>query len=170
MFRTLPVRWYVLILFGIVLANFFLYRHIFAPPLLIVHVLEVGKGDAVLVRTPSGETVLVDTGPNASIVRALGTALPPWKRHIDGVILTSMKSSHIGGLLEVEKRYQTSPPLIVGTKSLPYGTRFSLDPHVSMKVIAPATISIAYGAGVLSVSSSTQASVYTSDGTSFIQK
>ena len=54
------------------------------------------------------KTILVDTGPDAGILRALGLALPMWQRSIDAVILTGTKTSFVGGLPEVQDRYRVS--------------------------------------------------------------
>jgi competence protein ComEC len=55
-----------------------------------VTVLDVGNGVAVLVRPPSGGTVLVDGGSDgAALLSALGRALSPLDRHLDAVVLTA---------------------------------------------------------------------------------
>ena len=41
------------------------------PGLLTVDFLEVGQGDAVLIRTPEGKTALVDAGPSSHRVVGL---------------------------------------------------------------------------------------------------
>lgn len=58
-------------------------------------VLDVGQGDAILVRD-SGHSVLVDTGPSESALRpALGRM---GVRRLDAVVLTHMHDDHTGGL------------------------------------------------------------------------
>ncbi|MBN1857534.1 MAG: DNA internalization-related competence protein ComEC/Rec2 [Dehalococcoidia bacterium] len=69
--------------------------------------LDVGQGDAILVISPSGRTVLVDGGTHASgISTMLGQHLPFWNRTIDMVISTQPHADHIGGLLDVLDRYE----------------------------------------------------------------
>jgi len=106
----MPHKNAVLLCFVVILlaANFFIYREILAPRVLEVTALEVGKGDATLVQTSDKKTILIDTGPDASILRALGTALPPWQRTIDAVILTNAKKNFAGGLPDVLNRYKVS--------------------------------------------------------------
>ncbi len=161
--RALPVSFYLLLFFGLVIGNIAIYRTIFAPRVLQMAVLEVGKGDATLVRTPNGKTILIDTGPDASILRALGAALPMWQRRIDAVILTGTKKASAGGLPEVESRYRVSTITRVGGSDFPYGSSLSLDGSL-IKIIAPATLSISYGSSVFNISSSTPPGVYISDG------
>ena len=60
--------------------------------------LDVGGGQAVLLRGPSG-TVLIDGGPSpASLASALGRHLPPWERRLDALIVTAPGMGHVGGL------------------------------------------------------------------------
>lgn len=140
---------------------------IFAPHVLTVTVLEVGPpaggGDATLVRGPDGEMLLIDTGPDAGILRALGTALPPWQRSLDSVVLTSTKKSSAGGLIDVTNRYHISTPVYFGTKTVPYGMRLVLDDSY-IKIVSPAAFNISYGAASLKISSSTPKGVYVLDG------
>src|SRR3989344_7589612 len=89
MWRELPRSFYIVFFFIFIAGNISVYQAILAPPVLEVAVLEVGKGNAVLVHTSHDKIILIDTGPDASILRALGSALPMWQRDIDAVILTS---------------------------------------------------------------------------------
>jgi competence protein ComEC len=69
--------------------------------------LDIGQGDAILVEGPSGETLLIDGGPDPDLVlRRLGEALPWWQRRIDVVLLTHPHQDHVAGLLAVLDRYQ----------------------------------------------------------------
>jgi hypothetical protein len=61
-------------------------------------VLNVGDGQAVLLRGPHG-TILVDGGPSPSkLSDELGTQLPPWQRTLDGLIITAPGLGHTAGL------------------------------------------------------------------------
>lgn len=151
----------------LVAANVVVYRAIAAPRVLEVTVLEVGKkGDAILVRSPRGATLLVDAGPDAGILRALGSALPMWQRRIDAVVLTGTKNSYMGGLPEVESRYTVSKRIRIGDKVAPYGTSLTFDGS-RIEIISPGALSISYGATSFNISSSTPAGVYTSDRETF---
>lgn len=161
--RVLSTSFYFLLLCGLVVANVNIYGTIFAPRTLEVAVLEVGKSKATLVQTSSGETLLIDAGPDASILRALGSALPMWRRNIDAVILTGTKASLVGGLPEVESRYHISTSTYVGDIVAPYGVSFIFG-NSRIKIIAPATFAISYGSTLLNISSSTLAGTYILDG------
>lgn len=63
-----------------------------------VAVLDVGNGDALLFAGPAG-AVLVDGGPSpARLQAAVGERLPPWRRRLDAVILTTGAAGQVGGL------------------------------------------------------------------------
>jgi competence protein ComEC len=67
-----------------------------SPPQTVV--LNVGDGQAVLLRSPQG-TVLIDGGPSpARLSDGLGTQLPPWQRTLDALIITAPGLGHTGGL------------------------------------------------------------------------
>jgi competence protein ComEC len=83
---------------------------------LVVSVMDVGQGDAILVRGPGGHKLLIDGGPDAQAVReALGRELPFWDRHLDLVVLTHPQDDHLTGLVEVVERYDVdvalAPPI-----------------------------------------------------------
>jgi competence protein ComEC len=71
------------------------------PGHLTVTVLDVGQGDAILIESPSGDAVLVDSGPPGA-----GAAILPYleERGIDALthaIITHDHIDHTGGLSEV---------------------------------------------------------------------
>ncbi|MFQ5945641.1 MAG: DNA internalization-related competence protein ComEC/Rec2 [Anaerolineae bacterium] len=80
-----------------------------------VYFLDVGQGDAILVRTPSGRTILVDGGRSPAVLTsALGERLPFWQRSLDLVVLTHPQEDHLSGLLGVMDRYQVETILHPG--------------------------------------------------------
>ncbi len=73
---------------------------------LVVTALDVGQGDAILLRTPRGDDVLIDGGPNAGVVRRIEEHLPPSDRTIELVVLTHPDLDHVGGLPAVARSYR----------------------------------------------------------------
>ncbi|HPL28708.1 MAG TPA: DNA internalization-related competence protein ComEC/Rec2 [Anaerolineae bacterium] len=68
--------------------------------------LDVGQGDAILVQTPDGRRLLVDGGPDPTVLpAALGKRLAPWQRSLDLVALTHPDEDHLAGLVPVARRY-----------------------------------------------------------------
>lgn len=153
---------YVLILFALVVANSYTYRAVFAPPVLEAHVLAAGKGAVTLMRDPDNGTLLIDTGSDAGILRALGETLPMWQRDIDAVILTSSDGLSIGGLSALQDRYRVRETEQFGT-AIPYGAAASFG-QARILVTAPHKIVISYGASMLPISSTTPAGTYRLDG------
>ncbi|MBI5405164.1 MAG: MBL fold metallo-hydrolase [Candidatus Kerfeldbacteria bacterium] len=76
------------------------------PESLRLVVLDVGQGDAILIRTPSGSDILIDGGPDGSVVPALERHLPPADRTLELVVLTHPDLDHVGGLPDVAKHFQ----------------------------------------------------------------
>jgi len=80
-----------------------------------VSFLDVGQGDAILIRTPDGHNILIDGGPcPRRLSLALGEKLPFWDRTIDLVVCTQPQADHITGLLEVVQRYSVKQILDSG--------------------------------------------------------
>ena len=158
--RPFSAGFYIILLCGLIIANIAVYRAMLAPQVLTMTVFDVGKGDAALVHSPRGRTLLIDTGPDASILRALGGALQAWDRTIDALVLTGTKAASVGGLSDVALRYHTPAPVRFGGKDIPYGTTVAFDADVSITVISPGTFDVSYGTTQLSVSSSTPPGTY----------
>lgn len=77
--------------------------------LLSVSFLDVGQGDAIFIRTPSGKKMLIDGGPpSGAVLRALGRSMDPFDRYLDIVVATHPDKDHIGGLAAVLERYRPS--------------------------------------------------------------
>ncbi len=73
-----------------------------------LHVTSKGQsaGEAILLRTPDGKTLLVDGGMDAaSLDQELDSHLPIWQRSLDVVVLTTPRQDHITGLLDIVQRY-----------------------------------------------------------------
>ncbi len=76
--------------------------------LLAVSFLNIGQGDSIFIDAPSGRQVLIDGGPNSSVLRELAKVMPWYDRSIDVVIPTHPDADHIGGLIDVLDRFKIS--------------------------------------------------------------
>lgn len=76
------------------------------PNVLTVTFLDVGQGDSVFVEAPNGNQLLYDAGPpTGAAIRGLASIMPFWDRSIDVLVLSHPDLDHIGGAVEVLKRY-----------------------------------------------------------------
>lgn len=95
-------------------------RHLDAPPAggARVEVLDIGQGDAILVRPDREDPVLIDGGPpGGDLMGALDSA---GVNHLSAVILTHPDLDHYGGLLELfglvpvdRLLYDRAPPEVI---------------------------------------------------------
>jgi competence protein ComEC len=76
------------------------------PDELTVTFMDVGQGDAAVVRTPEGATVLIDAGPEEDVVATRLSALGV--RRIDLAVATHAHADHIEGFPTVLSRFPVS--------------------------------------------------------------
>ncbi|MGI5897693.1 MAG: ComEC/Rec2 family competence protein [Candidatus Dojkabacteria bacterium] len=67
--------------------------------------LNVGQGDAILVQQGT-QQMLVDTGPDESVMFALSKYMPWYDREIEVLVLTHPHEDHIGGIYSILKKYK----------------------------------------------------------------
>ncbi|HAJ44627.1 hypothetical protein A3K33_01780 [Candidatus Azambacteria bacterium RIFOXYC1_FULL_41_20] len=79
-----------------------------------VNFFDVGQGDSMLIKTPLGQAVLIDGGPDDKILGKLGERLSPIDKKIDIVLLTHPHADHVTGLIEVLKRYAVDLVILNG--------------------------------------------------------
>ncbi len=79
-----------------------------------VSFFDVGQGDAIFIETPKRHQILIDGGPDSTILEKLAKEMPFWDRSIDLIILTHPDTDHISGLIEVLKRYKVEKILWTG--------------------------------------------------------
>lgn len=77
-------------------------------------VLDVGQGDAILITTPANRQILVDGGPGDAVLPPLGENMPFWDRTIELLIVTHNHADHLGGLVEVARRYRVGEVWVSG--------------------------------------------------------
>ncbi|MBC7836348.1 MBL fold metallo-hydrolase [Acetobacteraceae bacterium] len=72
---------------------------------LTVAVLTVGQGDSIYIQSPTGTEVVIDGGPDNSILRELPKVMRPFDRSLDAVIATHPDADHIAGFIDLLNRY-----------------------------------------------------------------
>ena len=103
---------------SILLANIIIWSFYFSLPdgKLHIKVYDVGQGDSILIKTASGKTILVDGGPDNSVLGYLGRDIPFYLKNIDLVVLTHPDADHLTGLIEVVKQYKVRKIWVNGVK------------------------------------------------------
>ncbi len=101
--------------------------------------LDVGQGDAIYLRTPFGNDILIDGGPGDTILGRLGRVMPFADRTIELMIVTHPHADHIAGLVVVLKRFLVKTVLIseVVYSSQPYAEFQRLLTEEEARVIHP---------------------------------
>ena len=72
-----------------------------APKDLVVHFIDIGQGDAIYIKTPGGENILIDAGNRAKGHDVVAYLKKQKVKTIDYMIATHPDADHIGGLDEV---------------------------------------------------------------------
>jgi competence protein ComEC len=94
----------------------------YAPDgLLHVTILDIGTGDAVLIQTPTGRSVLINGGPSTvRLSDTLGRRLPPFNRTLDWLVVADIDNEDLSGLTGNLERFTPANVLWSGNT---YGTR-----------------------------------------------
>ncbi|WP_304649767.1 MBL fold metallo-hydrolase [Sporosarcina sp. ACRSL] len=66
-----------------------------------VHFIDVGQGDAILIQSPVGKTMLLDGGPKSAGKHVVDFLKAKGIKKLDFVVATHPDADHIGGLIEV---------------------------------------------------------------------
>ena len=109
------------------LLTFMIWRAAFYAPdgLLHVTILDVGSGDAVLIQSPTGRTVLINGG--LSTIRlsdSLGRRLPLFNRSLDWLVVADIDNEDLSGIPGNLERFTPTNVLWAGNI---YGTRSAQD-------------------------------------------
>ena len=79
-----------------------------------INFFDVGQGDSILIKTPSGKNILIDGGPDLKVLEHLGRELPFINRKIDILVLTHPDSDHSTSFKEIARRYKIGGILFTG--------------------------------------------------------
>jgi len=102
---------------AILLAAFLLLGHEWSrlpDGKLHLNVWDVGQGDAILITTPGYQRILVDGGPDLSVLERLGDDLPFFDRRIDLLVLSHTDADHVRSFPEILQRYDVQRVLMTG--------------------------------------------------------
>ncbi len=85
-----------------------------AGDILEVHFFNIGQGDSIFIETPDNKQILIDGGPDKTVLEKLNQTMPFYDRKIDLLILTHPDADHITGLVDVLDYYQIGHILTSG--------------------------------------------------------
>lgn len=92
----------ILMFFGVVIYE----KVVFSDHKLHIVFCNVGQGDAIFIRTPGGKDMLIDGGPDDSVLSCLSRHMPFWDRQLELMFLTHPHADHFTGLISVIQRYR----------------------------------------------------------------
>jgi beta-lactamase superfamily II metal-dependent hydrolase len=72
----------------------------------MIHMMDVGQGDALLLTTEEHHNILIDGGTGNTVLSELSEILPESFREIDLMIMTHPHLDHIEGLIPVLERFE----------------------------------------------------------------
>lgn len=96
----------ILFLIAIDLILFGIYKESQKEKYLEVSFLNVGQGDSIFIEAPNGVQMLIDSGPNNSVLREVGSLMNFGDRKIDIILGTHPDKDHIGGFPAILDRYE----------------------------------------------------------------
>jgi competence protein ComEC len=97
------------IIFVLACLNFFAWQEVFylyEIKDLKVNFLSVGQGDSAFIKTSQNHQILIDGGPDSTVVSKIAKQMPFWDRSLDLVILSHPEKDHMQGIIEILKRYK----------------------------------------------------------------
>ncbi|MDP2812476.1 MAG: MBL fold metallo-hydrolase [bacterium] len=83
---------------------------------LAVNFLDVGQGDAILIRSPEGLNILIDGGPDNKLLYQVADKLPWWERTIDYLIITHYHTDHYVGFMDLLDKYEVKHILVTANE------------------------------------------------------
>ena len=95
--------------------------HFAFPPkgdhLLTVAFLNIGQGDSIYIEAPNGNQIIVDGGPDDTLLTELGALMPFYDRSINMLVVTNPDKDHYDGFIDLLKQYSVGAVLEPGTHS-----------------------------------------------------
>lgn len=115
---NLRLKIMVPIIFLFLSANFVVFGAIFSEHKgLKVSALNIGQGDSILIESPSGVTMLIDGGPDDSLLSRLNEESGFLKKRINFLMVSNPDKDHIAGFISLLERYTVDSVILPGTIS-----------------------------------------------------
>ncbi len=95
---------FIFLVLGLFVALVFLFAFYSPQPEFNLVACKVGQGDAILAFYKTDQ-VLIDGGPDSSVLDCLSRYMPFWDKKIELVVLTHPEKDHFRGLIDVLENY-----------------------------------------------------------------
>lgn len=70
-----------------------------------VYFLNIGQGDSEMIVSPTGNSFLIDTGPDSRVVEKVENSVSYLNQSFNSVMLTHSDSDHVAGYVDVERAF-----------------------------------------------------------------
>jgi beta-lactamase superfamily II metal-dependent hydrolase len=97
-----------LIITALFLAVIFIWQAVYLEnpnKTLTVAFLDVGQGDSIYIESPTHQQMIIDGGPNGTILSEIGKLMPWYDHYIDVILITHSDSDHYAGFIDLLRRY-----------------------------------------------------------------
>jgi competence protein ComEC len=105
------------VLVALAITAFLIWRLALSAPDGRLHLtfLNVGSGDAILIKTPAGRHILINGGPSPSrLSDQLGRRLPPFNRQLDYLVIAAPQENQMAALPTLVERFRPNAVLWSG--------------------------------------------------------
>jgi len=116
-FLKKPYGLFAILFFMVTIFVWYAVLHEDRGGVMTVAFLDVGQGDAIFIEAPNGNQIIVDGGPDRSILRELSTVMSFYDHSIDMLVVTNPDTDHYAGFIDVLKNYKVEHVLESGTRS-----------------------------------------------------
>lgn len=82
-----------------------------------VSFLDVGQGDAIYIEAPNGRQMIIDGGPNQTLLRELPKVMDFGDKTIDVIMITNPDADHYSGFIPLLDSYKIGSVVEAGTHS-----------------------------------------------------
>ena len=100
------LKWYILLLlvfFSVTTWSVVIHEN--RNGILTVAFLNIGQGNATFIESPTGTQVVIDGGPNKTLMREISAVLPWYDRHIDIILASHPDRDHYEGFFSLLDKY-----------------------------------------------------------------
>ncbi|MFH1457330.1 MAG: MBL fold metallo-hydrolase [Patescibacteria group bacterium] len=110
------IKIFLIIFICVLMAVFCLFYYKYDNNKSEVIFFDVGQGDSALINLPGNNEILIDGGPDKTVLYKLNKYLPVYNRSIELMILTHPHSDHYTGLISVIDHYKVKKIIMTELK------------------------------------------------------